>query len=429
MAKKAKKKAASGKKTAKNLSRTKATKKKRTKKVSKTTDRGAKKAAGSKSVKKTKVSSKKKTKAKKVSKKPGKLAKPEIPVLTPEIVTPEAVTPEIVEPPRRPKVNADHGHLTDREAAALEYDLDLPDTVDPHKSLVPKGTSALTTNDPVTRYMTEVSRYPVLTREQEANVAKKYYETKDPRLAEILVTSNLRFVVKVAAEYSKFGARLIDLIQEGNVGLMQAVKEFNPYKGVKLITYAVWWIRGYIQEFLMRQYSLVRIGTTQTQRKLFYQLQREKAELERMGEEAGIKQLSGRLGIPEKDVADMQNRLSGRDLSLSHPLGPEEGTRLIDLQSDESSAETMDEMIDLKEHLGLLNEALDKLIPTLREKEVYILENRLLADNPMTLQEIGDGWNVTREAVRQMEARLLTKVRKTLLEDGLGAPPSSPKNG
>jgi RNA polymerase sigma-32 factor len=137
-------------------------------------------------------------------------------------------------------------------------------------------TADSTSSDPVAIYMAEVRRYPLLTREQEQELARRYRETGDKRAAEALVTSNLRFVVKVAAEYSRFGARLIDLVQEGNVGLMHAVREFNPYKGVRLITYAVWWIRGYIQDYLMRQYSMVRIGTTQSQRKLFYRLQKRK---------------------------------------------------------------------------------------------------------------------------------------------------------
>ncbi|MCC7405839.1 MAG: RNA polymerase factor sigma-32 [Bdellovibrionales bacterium] len=334
------------------------------------------------------------------------------PVLTPEIVEPNKVRhhePEVVES------NQPRPDLPD------DLSFDLPEPAPP-TALVSADSQALSISDPVARYMAEVNRYPLLTREQEEEVAKRYYETKDPRLAEVLVTSNLRFVVKVAAEYSKFGSRLIDLIQEGNVGLMHAVREFNPYKGVKLITYAVWWIRGYIQEYLMRQYSLVRIGTTQNQRKLFYQLQREKQELDRLGEEAGIKQISGRLGIPEDEVADMRNRLMGRDVSLSQPLGPEEGSRLLDLQSDDSAANDIDTVIDLKEHLGLLNSALDQIRPGLSEKETYILENRLLADEPLTLQEIGESWKVTREAVRQMEARLLSKIRKALLENGLVDP-------
>ena len=135
--------------------------------------------------------------------------------------------------------------------------------------LVPKGSRSVATLDPLTLYLREIQKYPVLSREQEKEVATKYFETKDATSAEILVRSNLRFVVKVAAEYAKFSAKMIDLIQEGNVGLMHAVKEYNPYKGNRLITYAVWWIRGYIQEYLMRQFSLVRIGTTANQRKLF----------------------------------------------------------------------------------------------------------------------------------------------------------------
>ena len=133
---------------------------------------------------------------------------------------------------------------------------------------------AIATTDPVSMYLAEIRKYPLLTREQEEELAKKYYETKDPLMAQAMVTANLRFVVKVAADYSRFGARMIDLIQEGNMGLMHAVREFNPYKGVRLITYAVWWIRGYIQEYLMKQYALVKIGTTQNQKKLFYQGQK-----------------------------------------------------------------------------------------------------------------------------------------------------------
>ncbi len=150
------------------------------------------------------------------------------------------------------------------------------------------------TTDPLVLYLNEIRKYPLLTREKEKEISEKYFETKDPEAAQLLVRSNLRFVVKIAAEYSKFGAKLIDLIQEGNVGLMHAVREFNPYKGARLITYAVWWIRGYIQEYLMRQYSMVRIGTTQNQRKLFYQLQKEKNNLEALSNEQNLHELSER---------------------------------------------------------------------------------------------------------------------------------------
>ncbi len=271
---------------------------------------------------------------------------------------------------------------------------------------------SLTTTDPVTRYMAELGRYPLLTREQEREIAIRYRETGDPKAAEVLVTSNLRFVVKVASEYTKFGARLIDLVQEGNVGLMHAVKEFNPYKGTRLITYAVWWIRGYIQEYLMRQYSMVRIGTTATQRKLFYQLQRERENLEKMGIE-GIARLSGKLGISKEEITDMQSRLSGRDISLDAPIGPDGNSSLMDMQS-EIDPVRMDDQLGRKQELTILSEKIEELRPSLNEKEKFLLDARVLSDEPMTLQEIGDKYGTTREAVRQMENRLLEKIKKSV---------------
>jgi RNA polymerase sigma-32 factor len=271
-------------------------------------------------------------------------------------------------------------------------------------------------SDPVAIYMSEVRRYPLLTREQEQELARRYRETGDKRAAEALVTSNLRFVVKVAAEYSKFGARLIDLVQEGNVGLMHAVREFNPYKGVRLITYAVWWIRGYIQEYLMRQYSMVRIGTTQSQRKLFYRLQKEKDFLESMGEEPTVKLLSSRLGVSESDVESMSQRMQGRDVSLQTAVDESGKTTLLDLEA--SNDIPIDEKIGQDEMLSLLHEGIEELRSSLNDRERELLEDRLLADEPLTLQEIGERYGVTREAVRQMENRLMLKIRN-ILEDRL----------
>lgn len=288
------------------------------------------------------------------------------------------------------------------------------EVVETHEDIkVDSDSKALAPADPVGRYLAEIRRYPLLTREQEHALAVRYRETGDSKAAEQLVTANLRFVVKVAAEYSKFGARLIDLIQEGNVGLMHAVKEFNPYKGVRLITYAVWWIRGYIQEYLMRQYSMVRIGTTATQKKLFYQLQKEKEKLERMGADAGIAQLSGRLGVSEAEVQDMQQRLSSRDVSLDQPISDDGTGRLIDLQT-EIAPNQVDEDLGTKEQLHLLSEKLHEIRPTLNERELFLLDSRLLSDEPLTLQEIGERYGITREAVRQMETRLMEKIRKQM---------------
>ncbi len=269
---------------------------------------------------------------------------------------------------------------------------------------------ALATTDPVALYLAEIRKYPLLSREQEVDLAKKYYETKDPAAAQALVTANLRFVVKVAAEYSRFGARMIDLIQEGNMGLMHGVREFNPYKGVRLITYAVWWIRGYIQEYLMKQYSLVKIGTTQNQKKLFYQLQRQKAELDAMGKSPDIKMLSSRLGIPEDEVQMMAQRMSGRDVSLDRPVDDESGSSLMDFQKVDTHSP--DEDLAAKEELTHLTEAIDALRPQLSEREKIILAERILADEPLTLQEIGEKYGITREAVRQMEARLMKKIKE-----------------
>ena len=271
---------------------------------------------------------------------------------------------------------------------------------------------SISTTDPLARYLSEVRQYPLLTKEQEKKLAIQYFDHKDPRAAEALVTSNLRFVVKIAAEYTKFGARLIDLVQEGNVGLMHAVKEFNPYKGARLITYAVWWIRGYIQEYLMRQYSLVRIGTTANQRKLFYQLQKEKENLEKMGFGQDIKQLSGKLGIDQDEIEEMQKRLSGRDVSLDQPLSDDGSSsgRMIDLQQ-QSGSDNVDEQLGHAEELHLLKETIAEIRDQLSEKEKIILEKRLLADEPLTLQELGDSFGTTREAVRQIENRLMQKLK------------------
>lgn len=290
----------------------------------------------------------------------------------------------------------------------MKTPLDETGEVSDSKSMAAAG------SDPVAIYMNEVRRYPLLTREQEQELARRYRETGDKRAAEALVTSNLRFVVKVAAEYSRFGARLIDLVQEGNVGLMHAVREFNPYKGVRLITYAVWWIRGYIQDYLMRQYSMVRIGTTQSQRKLFYRLQKEKDLLESMGEEPTVKLLSTRLGVSESDVESMSQRMQGRDVSLQTSVDDSGKTTLLDFEA--SNDLPIDEKIGQDEMLSLLHEGIEELRGSLNDRERELLEDRLLADEPLTLQEIGEKYGVTREAVRQMENRLMLKIRNILEE-------------
>lgn len=272
--------------------------------------------------------------------------------------------------------------------------------------------SGIVPSDPLAQYLAEIRKYPLLTPEEENELAIRYYEKGDPLAAEKLVTSNLRFVVKVALEYAKMGAKLMDIIQEGNVGLMHAVKEYNPYKGVKLITYAVWWIRGYIREFLLKQHSMVKIGTTQNQKKLFYNLEKEKRKLLSEGEQASTALLSSRLGIPEKDVQLMEQRLGGRDISLDAPIDEDGNTHLIDIQKDTSNPESELEVLEL---IDLLKEKIEEIKPSLNEKELAILENRVLADEPMTLQEIGDKFGITRERARQLEERLMKNLKEKFL--------------
>lgn len=310
----------------------------------------------------------------------------------------KVVTPEVIEP-------------------NLEISGSVSEPVDPLQSLVVPQETGLTTTDPIALYLQEIRQYPLLSKEDEFELAVKYKETGDREAAQKLITSNLRFVVKVATDYSKFGAKLIDLVQEGNIGLMQALKEFNPYKGVRLITYAVWWIRGHIQEYLMRQYSMVRIGTTQSQKKLFYQLQKQKAELESMGMGSDVKLLAGRLNVSEADVRMMSQRMSGRDVSLDQPLSNNESSSstLIDLQTTPDEGNIEDDLSTL-EQLEILKDKIDELRPTLNEREILLLEKRILADEPVTLQEIGNEYNITREAVRQLEARLMKKIKNLFLE-------------
>lgn len=282
-------------------------------------------------------------------------------------------------------------------------------------AIVPASSKAVTSTDPLVLYLNEIRKYNVLSKEDEHKIALRYFETHNPADAQALVQANLRFVVKVAAEYSRFGAKMIDLIQEGNVGLMHAVREFNPHKGARLITYAVWWIRGYIQEYLMRQYSMVRIGTTQNQRKLFYQLQKEKEKLDSMGIEPNAALISSRLGIPEDEVKDMSMRMSGRDLSLDRPLDDDSGASLGDLQKNDSDI-PLDEQIGRAEQLDILRQRLEEIRPELSEREKIILDERILNDEPLTLQEIGEKYGITREAVRQMENRLMKKIRAKMEE-------------
>ena len=278
-------------------------------------------------------------------------------------------------------------------------------------------TALATRNDEgLDKYMAEASRHPLLNRAQELELAKRYHDEGDVVAAHELVVANLRFVVKVAHEYAGYGLKLLDLVQEGNVGLMVAVKKFDPYKGYRLISYAVWWIRAQIQSFIMRSWSMVRMGASRIHRKLFFKLrsQRSLAERENGGQAVSTEALAQRLEVSEDAAADMEARLAARDFSLDAKLGDESGAAShLDMLADDVDRNQEDELGDRQEQ-ALLQGFVQDALETLNDKERYIVEKRLLSDEPETLQQIGDTFSVSRERVRQLETRVLSKLRKVL---------------
>ena len=262
-------------------------------------------------------------------------------------------------------------------------------------------------------YMARISKIPVLSRKEEYDLAVSYYETKNPQIAKQLIQSNLRFVVKVVAEYSKFSSKVMDLIQEGNMGLIRAVKEFNPYKGARLITYAVWWIRGYIQEYLMRQHSIVRLGTNKKQQRLFYLLQKQKHLLDTYPQQKLLPDLAKQTENQIKAVEQMKEVVLKKDLSLDQPINKQgDSSSFLDLQEDKFS---LDEMISSRQMSQVLRQQLKKIEHELNKKEKSILKNRLLREAPYTLQQIADEFGVSREAIRQNEERLMKRLKKKLI--------------
>ncbi len=262
-------------------------------------------------------------------------------------------------------------------------------------------------------YMARISKIPLLTKEEEYKLTVAYFETKDPVAGKKLIQSNLRFVVKVAAEYSKFSSKIMDLIQEGNIGLIRAAREFNPYKGARLITYAVWWIRGYIQEYLMRHHSIVRLGANKKQQRLFYLLQKEKQKLEGYAQGRLLPALAKQTQTKTQDVEKMKEVVLRRDLSLDQPISQESEKTFLDLHKDPSSFSVYEDLSQ-EQMSQLLKSQLKNMEKDFNEKENKIIQDRLLKEPPRTLQEIADDFNVTREAIRQNEERLMKKLKERL---------------
>ena len=268
-------------------------------------------------------------------------------------------------------------------------------------------------SDSLSLYLADIRKFSILSEEDEHRYAVKFFEEKDLEAAQTLITSNLRFVVKVAGEYRHYGLKLIDLIQEGNVGLMMAVRKFNPYKGIRLISYAVWWIRAYIQNHIMSMWSLLKIGTTQAQRKLFFKLRETKNALLRLNDgEDDSHSAALALNVSDKEVAEMEQRLQG-DYSLDAELACGDGlTALEGLADDRMNQEAL--LAECQENQQL-QQKVAQVVAVLNEKELFIIERRITSDEPMTLQEIATHFSISRERVRQIEEGALKKVKNSLL--------------
>ena len=262
-------------------------------------------------------------------------------------------------------------------------------------------------------YIAQINRFPILSAEEEFKVAVRLKKFHDMEAAEKLIVSNLRFVVKIAHEYRNYGLKLTDLIQEGNIGLMHAVKKFDPYRGYRLISYAVWWIRAYMQNYIIKSWSLVKIGTTQAQRKLFFKLNQAKKRLEGLSRKnPEFSEIAESLGVKEQEIEEMDLRMSSRDLSLDSYIGDEgESTHIEYLTYD---GENQEMALIRKQEMDLVKRNIAGALTNLSDKETYIIKNRVMSENPKTLQEIGNKYNITRERARQIEKQALKKLRIAL---------------
>ena len=272
--------------------------------------------------------------------------------------------------------------------------------------------------DSVKKYMAEISKYPILSREEEYRLAVMYRKKEDLEAAKKLITSNLRFVIKIAYKYRNYGINLMELIQEGNLGLMQAVKKFDPTRGYRLITYAVWWIRAYIQSYIIKTWSLVKIGTTQAQKKLFYKLSSAKRKMElanKILSPEDYKTLAKELGVSGEAIAEMEQRMAGKDVSLDVEIR-EEGERATHLDFLADKLASQEEILTKIQEEEKIKRELDAALKSLEERERFIIENRILRDNPLTLEELGTKLNISRERVRQIENEALKKM-KTILKN------------
>jgi len=313
----------------------------------------------------------------------------------------------------------------DPEVLADPLEQDAPETIEADVKAHDSGTALVPTSgalapyDPFRRYMTELRKYPPVSREEEQELSRRYRETGDKEALFRLVTANLMLVVRVALSFRRAARNLLDLIQEGNLGLLQAIDRFDPDVGVRLPTYASWWVRAYMVKFLLDNVRLVRVGTTNARRKLLRNLRKERQKLEQMGYEVGPKLLAEHFGVSEADVVDVQAALDSHDVALDAPVGPEGGSHAEALPADEPSVE---ESVARRQLQARSEAAIERFRVGLSERDLVLLNDRLLSEDPLTLQAIGERFGTTREAVRQAEVRLkarLTKHLKQVLGDSL----------
>jgi len=279
---------------------------------------------------------------------------------------------------------------------------------------------ALSPEQGLSRYLSEIRKFPLLEKNEEFMLAQRWAQDKDPAAAEKLVTSHLRLVAKIAMGYRGYGLPMAEVISEGNVGLMQAVKKFDPDKGFRLATYAMWWIRAAIQEYILRSWSLVKLGTTAAQKKLFFNLRRLKGEISALEEgdlrPENVAEISKRLGVTEEEVTSMNRRMAaGGDASLNAPIGGMEGeAEWQDWIADDApgQAERMADEDEFTARMSLLERAMESL----NERERHIITERRLKEEPTTLEDLSVEYNVSRERIRQIEVRAFEKLQKAMRE-------------
>lgn len=356
--------------------------------------------------------------AKKSNKKAGKRSSNEVDAaVSPAAVSTAALEPEVVMEPE--VLSAEEAD--DEAPEVIPADVELPIEEEVELGAIDANESKSTgivRYDPLEAYLRELRTYPHLTKEEEHALAVRYKDSQDVKAAYKMVTSNLWLVVKIAKDYERAARSILDLIQEGNIGLMEAVKNFDPYRGVRFPSYAVWWVKAYIVRYLIANWRLVKIGTTQAQRKLFFNLKKEQEKLEREGFFAAPKLLAERLNVKESEVVEMQQRLEGSDVSVDSPLQSSDSESNL-LSVLPAQGANIEELIDQKKLGSLFHASIEEFLEKASPKERVVFRSRLLSEDKVTLHDVAQELDLSKERVRQIENQLRDKFKK-FLEDKFG---------